>query len=88
MSHLYKFLEKKMSNLEQLMAVLGDATSLDTVKRTKAMDTLSIWEKQQGFHAALQRIYCDGSNPQKVRSLAIICLKNGVGKYWRKSAHK
>ena len=50
------------------------------------MNQLNQWEMEQNYHAALQKIYLDETNDVKIRHLAIISLKNGITKYWRKSA--
>jgi hypothetical protein len=72
-----------MDNLKQVLTM---ATSLNNFKRTEAMNVLERWEKEPLYHHALSVIYLDHQNSHKVRSLAIICLKNGVQKYWRKTA--
>jgi uncharacterized protein (DUF924 family) len=75
-----------------LQEVLTQATSLDTVKRREAMNLLEKWETEPMYHAALQvhqidqNIYLDTTNSYKIRSLAIISLKNGIQKYWRRTA--
>lgn len=51
-----------------------------------AMQKLNQWEMEPNYHAALQQIYLNTKNDVKVRHLAIISLKNGITKYWRKSA--
>jgi chromosome segregation and condensation protein ScpB len=72
-----------MADLKQ---ILTQATSLDTFKRTEAMQLLERWEQEPAYHHALTTIYMDIHNSHKIRSLAIICMKNGVQKYWRKTA--
>ncbi|KAF7589321.1 hypothetical protein BBP40_004474 [Aspergillus hancockii] len=47
---------------------------------------LQNWEKQEKYHAFLQDVFLDYSVPNEVRYLAIIQLKNGIDKYWRKTA--
>ncbi|PGH17942.1 hypothetical protein AJ79_00841 [Helicocarpus griseus UAMH5409] len=47
---------------------------------------LQNWEKQANYFSLLQDIFVDYSLPNEVRYLAIIQLKNGVDKYWRKTA--
>jgi hypothetical protein len=84
-----KFPPLMATNLQE---VLTQATSLDTVKRREAMNLLEQWETEPMYHAALQvpflnqDIYLDTSNSYKIRSLAIISLKNGIQKYWRRTA--
>ena len=50
------------------------------------MNTLQLWELEANYHSTLQQIYLNTNNDVKIRHLAIISLKNGIGKYWRKSA--
>lgn len=71
---------------QELCNILQQATSLDTVKRTEALKILENWEVAPMYHATLQQIYLDVNLDIKIRSLAVISLKNGIDKYWRKSA--
>ncbi|KAI8924466.1 armadillo-type protein [Entophlyctis helioformis] len=70
----------------QLRAVLEQAASPVPEVRRPAEGVLSQWEKSPGFHSTLQDVFHDRSLDTKVRSLAIIYLKNGIDKYWRKTA--
>ncbi|KAJ5084640.1 hypothetical protein NUU61_009219 [Penicillium alfredii] len=47
---------------------------------------LQNWEKQALYHSFLQDVFLDHSVPAEVRYLAIIQLKNGIDKHWRKTA--
>ncbi|KAL2826828.1 armadillo-type protein [Aspergillus cavernicola] len=47
---------------------------------------LQHWEKQERYHTLLQDVFIDMSVPLEARYLAIIQLKNGIDKYWRKTA--
>ncbi|PWY95481.1 importin 11 [Aspergillus sclerotioniger CBS 115572] len=47
---------------------------------------LQNWEKQANYYTFLQDVFLDHSVPPEVRYLAIIQLKNGIDKYWRKTA--
>ncbi|CAG7924157.1 unnamed protein product [Penicillium olsonii] len=49
-------------------------------------EQLQNWEKQGMYHSFLQDVFLDHSVPNEVRYLAIIQLKNGIDKYWRKTA--
>ncbi|KIV82639.1 hypothetical protein PV11_04736 [Exophiala sideris] len=51
-----------------------------------ATQQLANWEKTPGYYAILQDIYADRSLTQDVRFQAIIQLKNGIDKYWRKTS--
>lgn len=49
---------------------------------------LANWETQSGYYSALQDVYANLNYYQNIRFQAIIQLKNGLDKYWRKtSAH-
>ncbi|KAI9375715.1 armadillo-type protein [Aspergillus egyptiacus] len=47
---------------------------------------LQNWEKQEKYYVFLQDVFIDQSIPLEARYLAIIQLKNGIDKYWRKTA--
>jgi hypothetical protein len=47
---------------------------------------LQAWESEPGFYPLLQSIFLDRSLPLEVRHLAIIQLKNGIDKHWRRGA--
>lgn len=47
---------------------------------------LQNWETTPGFFSLLQSLYVDYSLPVELRYLAVIQLKNGIDKYWRKTA--
>ncbi|KAK1149495.1 hypothetical protein N8T08_005044 [Aspergillus melleus] len=47
---------------------------------------LQHWEKQEKYHSFLQDVFLDHSVPAEVRYMSIIQLKNGIDKYWRKTA--
>ncbi|KAL2218909.1 importin 11 [Thermoascus aurantiacus ATCC 26904] len=47
---------------------------------------LQNWEKREQYYSLLQDIFLDYSLPIEVRYLSIIQIKNGIDKYWRKTA--
>ncbi|KAJ5403372.1 hypothetical protein N7509_003243 [Penicillium cosmopolitanum] len=49
---------------------------------------LQNWERIPAYHAFLQDVFLDHSAPNEVRYLSIIQLKNGIDKYWRRTAAK
>ncbi|KAJ3101889.1 Importin-11 [Phlyctochytrium planicorne] len=78
-----------MFNIQDLAQVLGRAVAIEggNADDRKAADAqLKIWETQPGFHAFLLDISNAAELPFRVRHLASICLKNGIDKYWRKTA--
>lgn len=72
----------------ELVNVLHKASSSDPNQIQSGTKQLSQWEKSPGFYVGLQGAFLDRSLPVEVRYLAIIQLKNGIDKYWRKTALK
>lgn len=72
-------------NRDALLAtVAGSLSSHQNLKVSSQQ--LSNWEKSPGYYVLLQSLYADFSLPQEVRFQAIIQLKNGIDKHWRKHA--
>ncbi|KAI4793655.1 ARM repeat-containing protein, partial [Aureobasidium sp. EXF-8845] len=69
-----------------LLTVLRSAASTDPQQVQSGAKQLERWEKVAGFYKHLQSVFIDKSLPFEVRYLAIIQLKNGIEKYWRKTA--
>ncbi|RPB03146.1 ARM repeat-containing protein [Choiromyces venosus 120613-1] len=59
--------------------------SQELVKHASAQ--LKDWETRPGYWSLLQDAFLDRSLPVELRWLAIITLKQGVDKYWRKTAN-
>lgn len=51
-----------------------------------ATEQLSNWEKQPGYYSALQDVFANSAIDRNVRYQAIIQLKNGIDKHWRKGS--
>ena len=72
---------------QNLYTTLVNASSTHQVQIQTAAQQLSNWEAEPGYYSSLQSILLNKSIPQvEVRYLAIIQLKNGIDKYWRKTA--
>jgi hypothetical protein len=71
-----------------LLNVLRSAASTDPQQVQSGAKQLERWEKVAGFYKYLQSVFIDKSLPFEVRYLAIIQVKNGIEKYWRKTAAK
>lgn len=71
-----------------LLHVLKSAASRNPQQVQTGTKQLQNWEKSAGYYKHLQSVFIDRSFPIEVRYLAIIQLKNGIDKYWRKSAAK
>ena len=72
--------------MEQLVQVLAAGTSDNPQSVRQAEKELEAWQGVSGYHAALQDVYLNEDLPYNVRYLAILTLKNGVNRYWRKSS--
>ena len=72
---------------QQVLSTLQKAsgTDLNQLNLTASTQQLSNWEKTPGYYATLQDIYGDFALPAQLRLLAIIQLKNGIDKHWRKT---
>ncbi|KAG0644506.1 armadillo-type protein [Tuber brumale] len=63
----------------------ASSQSQELVKHASAQ--LKDWETRPGYWSLLQDAFFDRSLPVEIRWLAIITLKQGVDKYWRKTAN-
>ncbi|POS87653.1 hypothetical protein EPUL_002426 [Erysiphe pulchra] len=73
-------------NCESVSRVLMSAVSSEPIKIQTATQQLQAWERQNGYFPLLQSAYLEKSLPSEVRYIAVIQLKNGIDKYWRKTA--
>jgi len=70
----------------EVLAALGAATSQDIASLRPAEARLKEWESVPGFYAALLSAFADLSQPVNVRWMAVLCIKNGVDRFWRRNA--
>ena len=73
-------------NPQTLFDTLTRASSSDPQQVKTSTQQLQNWEKQPGFYSSLQFVFIDTSLPFEIRYLCAIQLKNGIDKYWRKTA--
>ena len=71
---------------QTLLHVLQSASSNDQQQIKSGAQQLQNWEKTAGFYISLQSLLLNSSLPFEVRYLSIIQIKNGIDKYWRKTA--
>ncbi|PVH87132.1 ARM repeat-containing protein [Cadophora sp. DSE1049] len=71
---------------QQVYLALQSAGSSQQLSIQTGTQQLQTWETQRGYYSLLQAVYLDKSLPSEIRYLAIIQLKNGIDKYWRKTA--
>lgn len=69
-----------------VIEVLRQAVSQDPNVLKSAEETLKQWETQQGFYIALYNVLSNHSLAIEVRWMAVVYLKIGVDRYWRKNA--
>lgn len=72
-----------LPNVLNALVLAASSTQQQVQTGTKQ---LQHWEKQEKYYCYLQDVFLDHSVPPEVRYLAIIQLKNGIDKYWRKTA--
>ncbi|KAH8813095.1 armadillo-type protein [Xylogone sp. PMI_703] len=70
----------------QVFLALQSAGSSNQINIQSGTQQLQTWETQPGYYTLLQAVYLDKSLPSEVRYLAVIQIKNGIDKYWRKTA--
>ncbi|KAF1351224.1 armadillo-type protein [Delphinella strobiligena] len=69
-----------------LLHVLKSAASPNPQQIQTGTKQLQEWERAPGYYRHLQSVFIDRSLPVEIRYLAIIQVKNGIDRYWRKTA--
>lgn len=75
-------------NEGNLIRALGAASSSNIQQIKSGTSQLQSWETSSGYFSLLQDAFIQTSLPLELRFLSLIQLKNGIDKYWRKSATK
>ncbi|KAG8187533.1 hypothetical protein JTE90_008420 [Oedothorax gibbosus] len=83
-SYIGKTLSHVMSNV--LKYALTKASSQNAELLKIAERQLKSWESERGFYSILLNIACDTNVDVNIRWLSVLCIKNGVDRYWRKTA--
>ena len=73
-------------NHQNLLSTLSQASSSSQQQIQVGTQQLQNWEHQPQFHSSLQDVLLNSSLPFQVRYLSAIQLKNGIDRYWRKTA--
>lgn len=71
-----------------LLNTLHQATSQDPQQVKHAENTLSTWEKEENFYLTILNFYTNSNLDESARYMAILTLKNGIDKHWRKTQLK
>lgn len=66
-----------------LQTLVVASSTVRGAQQQAAEEQLKKWESEKGFYYTLQSIYINQELSLQIRWLAVICLKNGVEKYWR-----
>ncbi|XP_019623720.1 PREDICTED: importin-11-like [Branchiostoma belcheri] len=69
-----------------VLETLTKATSQDQTILKPAEQQLKQWETQPGFYSILVTIFSNHAISLNVRWLAVLYFKNGVDRYWRRTA--
>ncbi|CAH0559233.1 unnamed protein product [Brassicogethes aeneus] len=69
-----------------ILDVLQRASSQNPDILKPAVEKLKEWETQPGFYNTLLNVFCNHNVDVNVRWIAVLYLKNGIDKYWRKKA--
>ncbi|KAK3740103.1 hypothetical protein QZH41_012340 [Actinostola sp. cb2023] len=72
--------------IEAILETLQQACSQDPTILKPAEQRLYSWQAHPGFYTALMQIFSNRSMDVNIRWLAILFIKNGVDRYWRKNA--
>lgn len=72
------------SNYSLVLDALRNASSQNAELLKVAEQHLKCWETQAGFYSTLINIACDKYLDINIRWLAVLCLKNGVERYWKR----
>ncbi|EDV27067.1 uncharacterized protein TRIADDRAFT_22262 [Trichoplax adhaerens] len=72
--------------LESIIDTLAQATSQSTANLKRAEQLLKSWETHRHFYLSLQTIFSNYEIQTNVRWMAVLYFKNGVDRYWRKTA--
>ncbi|RKP26529.1 armadillo-type protein [Syncephalis pseudoplumigaleata] len=71
---------------DRLLYALQEIASQDPARLQAAEDLLREWASETGYFSTLQDIFLNKALDQQIRWQAVIQLKNGIGRYWRRSA--
>ncbi|XP_066152603.1 importin-11 [Euwallacea fornicatus] len=69
-----------------VLDVLHRASSQDPVILKPAEEKLREWETEPGFYSILCNVISNHTLDINVRWMAVLCMKNGIDRYWRKTA--
>lgn len=77
------------NNLEMLLLhTLQSATSQDPTVVKQAEQNLSAWEKEPNFYSTILSFYGNDQLDVGARYMALLTLKNGIDRHWRKTQAK
>ncbi|RMX48934.1 hypothetical protein pdam_00008329 [Pocillopora damicornis] len=71
---------------DALLLALNHACSQNPSLTKEAEDKLKSWEREPGYYSLLMIIFKNKTLDVNIRWMAMVLMKNGVERYWRKSA--
>lgn len=71
-----------------LFQTLKNATSQDPALTKQAGANIAQWEKEPNFYPTILNFYSNQQMDHDVRYMAILTLKNGIDKQWRRTQDK
>lgn len=71
-----------------LLHTLQSATSQDPTVVKQAEQNLSTWEKEPNFYSTILSFYGNDQLDVGARYMALLTLKNGIDRHWRKTQAK
>lgn len=73
-------------DLHDVATVLQRASSRNYAEAQTATNQLEAWERVEGYYTVLQDLYLHPQLPLELRLVALLGLKNGVEKHWRRGS--
>ena len=74
--------------MDQLFITLQNAVSQDINLVKQAENNLAIFEKEPNFYTTVLDFYFNQQLDVSTRYMALLFVKNGIDKYWRKNQNK
>lgn len=71
-----------------LLTTLQNATSQNIELMKEAEKNLNLFEKEPNFFSALINVFLNKELDGSARYMAILTMKNGIDKFWRKTQIK
>lgn len=83
-------MNQQNQNISELLFATLQSASCQTDPQVvkQAEENLSRWEKESNFYSTVLNFYFNTDLEESVRYMAILTLKNGIDKHWRKTQNQ